>query len=206
MVSCRSWNYAPKCSPQYTEGNIHDYDISICKAFAWFLRSGVSKRMFSAIPQGLSGFVSDDLPSDYVLRARARALAGIEPVRYDCCINSHICFAGPYSSLDKCPHCDEPRFSGHDSHEKPRPRRQFLYIPLIPRLRAFVESVHMADLMRYRSLRAHSTGTFSDIFDGEYYQQLRSTPITVHGRPINPPANYFEDDRDIALGLSTDGY
>ena len=77
--------------------------------------------MYSAIPQGLSGFVSEDIPSAYLLRARAKALAGIEPIRYDCCINSHICYAGHYKHLEKCPECDEPRFSGHDSHGKPRP-------------------------------------------------------------------------------------
>ena len=149
-------NHTNRCLLPYTEGDLHEYDIAICKAFAWFIRSGVSKRMFSAIPQELSGFVNHDLPSAYVLRARAKELAGIEPVRYDCCVNSHICFTGHYSSLDKCTHCNEPRFSGHDSHGKPHPRQQFLYIPVIPRLRAFIESVHMAKLMRYRSTRTHT--------------------------------------------------
>jgi hypothetical protein len=64
----------------------------------------------------------------------------------------------------------------------------------------------MAELMHYRSKHVHIHGVFTDIFDGNCYQQLRTTPITVHNRPVHPPANYFEDDRDIALGLSTDGY
>ena len=64
----------------------------------------------------------------------------------------------------------------------------------------------MAKLMQYRSAHIHTPGVFTDIFDGENYQQLRSTPITVHDEPVHPPTNYFEDDRDIALGLSTDGY
>ena len=64
----------------------------------------------------------------------------------------------------------------------------------------------MAELMQYRSKHVHVPGVFTDIFDGECYQQLCSTPIAVHGQPVNPPANYFEDNRDIALGLSTDGY
>ena len=60
--------------------------------------------------------------------------------------------------------------------------------------------------MQYRSTWTHVPDISSDVFDGEYYQQLRSTLITVHGKPVDPPANYFEDDQDIALGLSTDGY
>lgn len=158
------------------------------------------------MPDALSGFLTEDLPSEHILRARAGALAGLEPVRYDCCINSHICYAGHYSHLDKCPQCNEPRFSGRDSHGKPRPRRQFLYIPLIPRLIAFFQTLHMAQLMQYRSTRTSTPGVSTDIFDGEHYRQLCSTPITVHNKPVHPPANYFEDNRDIALGLSTDGY
>jgi hypothetical protein len=162
--------------------------------------------MFAAIPDGLSSFVSEDFPSAYLLRARAKELTGIEPVRYDCCINSCICYAGHYKPLDKCPDCKEPRFSGRDSRGNPRPRRQFLYIPLIPRLAAFLQSEHMAELMQYRSSHIHVPGVSTDIFDGENYQQLRGTPITIHNQPVHPPANYFEDDRDIALRLSTDGY
>ena len=162
--------------------------------------------MYAAIPEGFSTFVSDEFPTSYFLRARAKELTGIKPIRYDCCVNSCICYAGHYKPLDKCPECKEPRFSGHDSHGNPRPRRQFLYIPLIPRLLAFLQSVHMAELMQYRSSHVHVPGVFTDIFDGECYQQLCSTPITVHDKPVDPPANYFEDHRDIALGLSTDGY
>jgi hypothetical protein len=39
--------------------------------------------MFSAIPDGLSGFVTQEFPSAYILRTRAKALSGIEPIRYD---------------------------------------------------------------------------------------------------------------------------
>lgn len=64
----------------------------------------------------------------------------------------------------------------------------------------------MASAMQYRSQRQHTPGLFRDIFDGANYQALRSAPVTVHGEPVNPPATYFQDSRDIALGLSTDGY
>ena len=144
--------------------------------------------------------------SEHVLRVKAQGLAGVEPVRFDCCVNSCVCFAGHYSSLQKCPRCNEPRFKGVDSHKQPKPRSQFFYIPLIPRLIAYLESPEMVSAMQYRSQFQHVPGSFRDIFDGGNYQALRGAPITVHGEPINPPANYFEDPRDIALGLSTDGY
>ena len=92
------------------------------------------------------------------------------------------------------------------SHGNPHPQCQFLYIPLIPQLLAFLKSAHMADLMQYRSKHVHVPGVYDDIFDGECYQQLRSAPITVHNEPVDPPASYFKDNRDIALGLSTNSF
>jgi len=143
--------------------------------------------------------------SEHVLRAKAQGLAGVEPLRFDCCVNSCVCFAGHYTSLKKCPRCDEPRFEV-DSHGKPKPRSQFFYIPLIPRLIAYLRSPPVASAMQYRSQHQHVSGSFQDIFDGANYQALRSAPVTIHGEPINPPTTYFQDPHDIALGLSTDGY
>ena len=60
--------------------------------------------------------------------------------------------------------------------------------------------------MQYRSQHQHVPDSFQDIFDGANYRALRNAPVTVHGEPINPPTNYFQDPRDIALGLLTDGY
>ena len=144
--------------------------------------------------------------SAHVLRTKAQALAGIEPLRFDCCVGSCVCYAGHYASLDKCPRCNEPRFEGFDSHQRPKPRSQFFYIPLIPRLIAYLGSPTVAQAMQYRSQYQHTPGSFRDVFDGVNYQALRSAPVTVHGEPIASPVNYFADPRDIALGLSTDGY
>ena len=148
----------------------------------------------------------DDFKSQHVLRAKAQSLAGIEPLRFDCCTNSCVCYAGHYASLEKCPRCNESRFEGTDSHGIPKPQSQFFYIPLIPRLIAYLGSTTMAHTMQYQSQHQHIPGSLRDIFDGENYQALRGAPITVHGEPITPPANYFMDPRDVALGLSTDGY
>ena len=146
-----------------------------------------------------------DFHSEYTLRTKAQGLAGIKPLRFDCCIGSCVCFAGHYATLKKCPRCNESRFEV-DSHGKKKPRSQFLYIPLIPRLVAYLASPHAASSMRYRSQHQHTPGSLRDIFDGANYQALRGTPVTVHGEPVSPPATYFQDPRDIALGLSTDGY
>ena len=182
-----------------TAGNLTQYEHAICRMFAFLVRTQLTNEQFSMIPETWPEI--SDFHSEHILRAKASGLAGIEPIRFDCCVGSCVCFAGHYTSLEKCPRCNEPRFEV-DSHGKQKPRSQFFYIPLIPRLIAYLKSPHMASTMQYRSQRQHIPGSFKDIFDGTNYQALRSAPVTVHGEPINPPTNYFQDPRDVALGLS----
>lgn len=150
--------------------------------------------------------VKENFISEHVLRTKARALAGIEPQRFHCCVKSCVCYTGHYSQLTSCPRCNEPRFSGVDAHGKPKPRSEFFYIPLIPRLITYLRSFEIARTMQYRSQYKHTDGTYKDIFDGMQYYALCESPITIHGEPINPSTKFFQDPRDIALGLSTDGY
>src|ERR1700722_15857092 len=130
---------------------------------------------------------------------RAAFLSGLDPVLYNCCPNSCCCYVGPYTSLDKCPYCTTPRY-----HSDGRPRMQFAYIPLIPRLVALFKNSDIATRMRYRSERLHNPQTTSDIFDSSVYQNLLDKQVIVDGTPM--PHKYFSDPRDIALGLSTDGF
>ena len=58
--------------------------------------------------------------------------------------------------------------------------------------------------MLYRSKYQHDGTNLQDVMDGANYQRLRGTNVTINGQPR--PYKYFEDHRDIALGLSTDGF
>jgi len=63
----------------------------------------------------------------------------------------------------------------------------------------------MATKMKYRSTgHVHEPGKSSDIFNGSNYRNLRREHVEVNGRRFEH--RYFEDERDIALGLSTDGF
>ena len=186
-----------------TAGNLTRYDLAICRAFAFLVRTQLTSKNFAMVPETWPGI--SEFHSEHVLRAKAQGLAGVKPLRFNCCANSCVCFAGQYSSLEKCPRCNEPRFE-IGSHGKQKPRSQFFYIPLIPHLITYLKSPHVASAMQYRSQHQHTPGSLRDIFDGENYQALRNAPVTIHGTPTDPPATYFQDPRDIALGLSTDGY
>jgi Transposase family tnp2 len=131
-------------------------------------------------------------------KKRVRTLAGFEPVRYSCCINSCVCFVGPYENLTECPNCQEARFGANG-----QPRKYFDYLPIIPRLQAMSANAKHAKKMRYRAEHVHEPGVIKDVFDGLHYQSLLTT--IVPGSETRP-FFYFSDKRDIALGLSTDGF
>jgi hypothetical protein len=133
-----------------------------------------------------------------MVQKRVRSLAGFQPVRYSCCINSCVCFVGPYEDLTECPNCEEARFKANGE-----PRKCFVYIPIIPRLQAMLANSVQAKKMRYRANHVHEPGTIKDVFDGSHYQSLLNTIVPGHE---DNPFFYFSDERDIALGLSTDGF
>ena len=71
-----------------------------------------------------------DIDSKYVAMHRFALLTEIEPVRYNCCINSCMCYTGKYKHDVRCRFCNEPRTRGG------KPQRQFSYLPFIPHSRA----------------------------------------------------------------------
>lgn len=145
---------------------------------------------------------SPALPQLPALRSRITFLSGFKPELYDCCPNSCCCYVGPHALLRLCPFCKEDRYR----HDGKTARKQFTYIPLIPRLKAFAQNSCMAEKMQYRH-ETHSKSTPSvvtDVFEGSHYQNLRKTHVKLDERVLDH--KYFDDHRDIALGLSTDGF
>jgi len=63
----------------------------------------------------------------------------------------------------------------------------------------------MAKQMRYRGFEhKHTKGKISDIFDSSLYRRLLGKQVVINGTTASH--TYFSDPRDIALGLSTDGF
>lgn len=126
-------------------------------------------------------------------------LSGVKATPNDCCINSCLNYYGPYSDLDKCPYCNEPRY---DTQNKPR--KQFHYIPLIPHLIALYLNKDISNSLRIRAGFIHPPGKYRGIFDGAYYQLLRNLRVEVNHETL--PYRYFESETDICFGLSCDGF
>ncbi|KAJ6451055.1 hypothetical protein C8R45DRAFT_883421, partial [Mycena sanguinolenta] len=139
-----------------------------------------------------------DLPSLYQLQARIAFISGIKPVSYHCCKGSCCCFVGPYEALDACSYCNEGRYDSRG-----RPRATFDYLPLIPRLKALFADKKVCEELLYRACYTSKTGKISDIFDSLHYRRLRDRNVRIEDVVFDHL--FFDQDTDIALGLSADG-
>lgn len=106
------------------------------------------------------------------------------------CINSCCAFTGDYEKLDECIYCKYKRYQvGGQS------RAQAAYFSIQDRLAIQYQDSTRAKQLRYRSeyISRNIDGTIGDVFDGAQYKNLLQK-------------GYFQDERDIVLLGSVDGY
>jgi hypothetical protein len=139
-----------------------------------------------------------DLPSLKSLRTRILGLSGLKPQDYECCKNSCYCFAGPFANLTACPECNAPRKNAAGAAQN-----TYTHMSLISQLRALHCNPETAQAMTYRHEYKQNNDPIQDIFDGDEYNRLRRTHVTIDGK--RQPYKFFEDRREVALGLSADG-
>ncbi|KIJ60586.1 hypothetical protein HYDPIDRAFT_63201, partial [Hydnomerulius pinastri MD-312] len=179
------------------EDTLSDEDLAILRAFALKVQSHMTMKTYEMLP---FAFPTAPPPSWKSTQTRAATLSGVEPVLYDCCVNSCCCYVGPNADYDHCPYCNEPRLDARG-----KPRQQYTYVPLIPRLVGMFRNKEMAEKMTYRANHHHHTpDIFTDIFDGSVYQDLLRQKVRANNQ--NFSHHYFDDPCDIALGLATDGF
>jgi hypothetical protein len=181
-----------------TEGHILDEsDLTLLRTYALKLEERLTDKAFNKLR-----FVFPQAPIDTLKNTEKRVqfLSGFQPVRYQCCPSSCVCYTGPYETLNKCPKCNTDRYKADGT----TPQAIYEYLPIIPRLRAMLASTSYATKMQYRSKHETDPTTITDIFDGTHYHSLRETFITISDEEL--PTWFFSDPRDIALGLSTDGF
>ncbi|TFY81334.1 hypothetical protein EWM64_g2680 [Hericium alpestre] len=182
---------------QLDASDISNNDRQLLRLYAFKLRHHITDSAYKDLG---SVFPHQDIPSLTSARTRIALLAGFKPVLYDCCPNSCVCYTGPHSNLDSCPYCSTSRYQSNG-----RARKHFTYLPLIPRLRAAVGSKGVAAQMRYRAFEhAPEEDVIKDVFDSKRYKRLCRQRVVVDGHEL--PHKFFDDPRDIALGLSTDGF
>jgi hypothetical protein len=177
--------------------NLSSEDRDVLRAIAYKLKHHLTVRAFEDARQA---FPREELPSWDAAQTRLQDISGLRPVLYDCCVSSCCCYTGPHENEKSCPYCKEPRFNASG-----RPRKRFSYVPLIPRLKAYLANQEMAIKMLYRSRGfEYDHSIVKDVFDGTHYCSLQGKKVVVNDQEQHH--FFFDGYRDIALGLSTDGY
>lgn len=171
--------------------------MTLIRAYSLKVKHGLTKDAYNSLR-----FVFPQAPLDTLKNTekRIQLLSGFQPVQYHCCPSSCVCYTGPYETLSSCPDCNTDRYKADGK----TPQAYFQYLPLIPRLRAMLSNSSYAKKMQYRSKYQHDPTKMADIFDGTHYRSLLKTPVTIGDEEL--PMWFFSDPRDIALGLSTDGF
>jgi hypothetical protein len=176
---------------------LDESDLTLLRSYALKLNGGLTDSAFDKLRWAFPQAPVESLKNT---EKRVQSLSGFLPVNYHCCPNSCVCYTNQYETLTKCPSCNTDRYEADGT----TPRASFAYLPLIPRIRAMLANPHHARKMQYRSQRVRDPMKVSDIFDGTHYCLLQETFVTIDDEEL--PTWFFSDPRDIALGLSTDGF
>ena len=123
------------------EKSLGESDLGLLRTYTLKVEDHLSDHTFSLLAKVFPNASHDTLK---MTKKRVRSLAGFGPVRYNCCINSCVCFVGPYEDLTECPNCKEARYSTDGKLCK-----HFDYLPVIPRLKAMLANSAHATKMRY---------------------------------------------------------
>jgi hypothetical protein len=124
--------------------------------------------------------------------------SGLFPVLYDCCENSCMAFTGDNSDLTHCAKasCGYPRWRDMENHSNPY--KQFMYFPLIPRLKQQYRCQQRAKILQEyprpwsrRPLTNSAPENITDWWSGIHYRQLRRDRM-------------FTQATDIAIQMSLD--
>jgi Transposase family tnp2/Domain of unknown function (DUF4218) len=156
---------------------------------------------------------AQQLPSLRRQNDHLQRMTKINPRFIHCCFNNCLAFTGPYADESECPRCGETRYvddveatrnvEGRRKPRKPqprKPRKTFLYIPLIDRLKLQYRNATRAKaLVGYRKSlleRQQAAGQeeLADFFDGNLFTSFHMGKLRL-----------FQDPHDIALHMSLDG-
>ena len=120
-------------------------------------------------------------------------------VRYHACINDCIIYRGEDAERTTCPVCGQERYK---RGTKKAPRKVVWYFPITPRLQRYFVEPHDAKLMRWHAERNRPA---YDENDPDADIILTHPSDANQWKALDDEYPFFEDPRNIRLGMSTDG-
>jgi len=179
--------------------SILDHDLDILRPFVMMLRNNLTALSFDKMLYTFSNAGMETLAK---MRSHAWYLSRFEPIKLECCINSCVCFTGLHTGLNECPRCKTSHLN-----ESGEARQTFSYMPLIPRLHAFMSNRAYATHLQYRADEHAKTcrnGMTTDIFNRLHYRLLLGERVVAGDQRL--VHHYFLDHRDVALCFTTNGF
>jgi hypothetical protein len=145
----------------------------------------------------------------YSSRKLIKNVTGFKALQVDICPNSCIAYTGEFEEMTTCPHvlkdhkiCGLPRYHlKKRASSKNKPQAQMMYLPVMATIKAMFANADTSQLMRHRDrclqqalhVTAAASRSYSDFGDSQ-----------VHMHHYNN-MGLFQDSRDVALAISTDG-
>lgn len=146
------------------------------------------------------------IPSLSSVKKAIGGITGVHSMLNDMCINTCIAYTGPFSELDTCFHCNEPRYDpklllATNGREK-KPQRQFHTLPLGPQLQALWRNPTDAKAMRHR---IHATQAIFDELANNDNEQKSWDDVYSGSDYIEAVRSGKIGTDDMVLMLSIDG-
>lgn len=148
------------------DSTLTDEDLDSISALALHMEgSGLLQTIYSNLQKFFSNKLK--LDTEYLMYHQMEMLSGVLPAIYDMCSGSCCLFVGPFADHMKCAICQNLQF-----HPDGKPITHFSYLPLIPHLKPWFQSLSTINHLRYQSQYIPMEGETNVIFDGNHYQRL----------------------------------
>jgi len=89
--------------------SILGHDLDILHLFAIKMRNNLTTLAFDEMAYNFS---KAGMLNFTKMRSHVQYLSHFKPVEFACCINSCICYAGPYAELEECLKCKTSHLDG----------------------------------------------------------------------------------------------
>jgi hypothetical protein len=200
---------APPASADMPRELTHSEMLTLKHYVAWKKSNG-TVLAYKVHAQVLQDATGTTILSLYSAKELAKELTELTPEQIDMCPRSCIAYTGKFADMESCPYirdgekCSEPRYKPKiRPNAMDKPRAQMMCLPVMATIKAMFANADTSKLLRHRdkclqeALHLVATGSgvvkYSDFCDS-----------TVHMHQYNH-MDLFQDPRDIAFALSTDG-
>ena len=186
--------------------------LSLSHYIAWQTSGGTVKayKLHAKVLEDATGL---SILSLFRVQRLATRLTNLIPRKVDMCLNSCIAYTGEYAGLDACPYiatsatkaCGAARYKQTGGRDKV-PRAQLTVLPIKATIQALYANQDSSRLIQHRDqtlkrilqLTANAVGaskqSYSDFSNGKIHTEIHYESLGL-----------FQDSRDIAFALSTDG-